>query len=180
MIKIRVSTLPESGLELNEEISSKTVNERLISAPDSSINKIEFSEPIQVTLHVEKVPHGMTAEGQIEATCAQACSRCAEFVNHPVKCPIRHVFKHHGNPEVPLPEDDIGVSFYSGEHVDLGNVVEDLLILNLSPYWHPEDDATGNCLHCKNNFKQKKTVVKLGTQGLGDALKKAGINLGKG
>ena len=175
MIKIRVSTLPEAGLDIKEKISAKTVNERLCAAPDSAENKIEFFDPVEIEMHVEKVPHGMTAEGKIEAKCSQICSRCADLIPHMVQCPVNHVFKHHGNPDAPLPEDDIGVSYYSDEHIEMGNVLEDLLILNLSPYWHPQDDENGNCSHCKINQKAKKTKIKLGTQGLGDALKKAGI-----
>lgn len=175
MIKIRVSTLPEPGLDLKEKISAKSVNDRLLAAPDSAINKIEFAEPINAEIHVEKVPHGMTAEGCLKANCSQTCSRCAEVAPHPINCSIQHVFKHHTDIDIPMPEDDIGISYYKEDHVDMGSLLEDLLILNLSPYWHPDDDANGNCSHCKINFKEKKKPVKLGTQGLGDALKKAGI-----
>lgn len=175
MIKVRVATLPEAGLELEEKLSAETVNQRLISAPDSNTNKIEFSDPISVSLRLEKVPHGMTAEGTIRAECSQICSRCAEPVSRPLECPIKHVFKHHTDPDTALPEEDIGVNYYKGEHAEIGPLLEDLLILNLSPYWHPKEDAAGNCSHCKLNLKTNKTSIKIGTQGLGEALKRAGV-----
>lgn len=175
MIKIRVNTLPESGFDVDQKVSADSINERLAAAPDSESNKIEFSDPLEVKVHLEKVPHGMTAEGQIKAACTQACSRCAEFVTHPVGCAFSHLFKHHSDSTSPAPEDDIGVSYYSGEHVELAAVIEDLLILNLSAYWHPEDADDGTCSHCKINFNKERKKIKIGTQGLGDALKKAGI-----
>ena len=175
MIKIRVNTLPDAGFDLDQKVSADSINERLAAAPDSNTNKIDFADPLEVKLHVEKVPHGMTAEGEVKANCTQACSRCADFVTHPVACSFSHVFKHHNDPSSAAPEDDIGVSYYTGEHVEMAPVIEDLLILNLSAYWHPEDDADGRCSHCKINLKERKKKIKIGTQGLGDALKKAGI-----
>ena len=175
MLKINVPTLPEAGLKIDQEFSVDSLNERLASAPRSEGNPIEFVETIALDLTLTSVPNGMTTQGRIKAKCNQACSRCAETVCHPVNCDLQHLYKQITDPDAAVPEEDIGINYFKGDNVELGPVVEEALVLSLSPYWHPEDDAQGKCSHCKINYQEKKKPIKTGTQGLGDLLKKAGV-----
>lgn len=175
MLKIRSATLAEHGLDLNEKLSVEQLNARMEQAPDSAANKVQFADPISVRLHVEKVPYGMTVKGEVGALCTQTCGRCAESVSRPYSCPVDHVFKHHTNPNIPMPEEDIGVSFFTEDPVELGDMVEETLVLGISPYWHPDDDPQGICTHCKRNVKDERKPLRKDSQSLGDALRKAGV-----
>lgn len=176
MFKIRVQSLPAAGLKIDQNIPVDSINQRLAEAPDAAENPISFLGEIKLDLLCEKAAHGMTLTGQLESSCSQACSLCAEPVSHQISVPVSHIFKHDEKDDSKLPEDDIGLTYYRGEHVDLQSCIEDLLILQLTPYWHPPQDCNGQCLVCKKNPREGQKVVKLGTQSLGDILKKAGIN----
>jgi uncharacterized metal-binding protein YceD (DUF177 family) len=47
--------------------------------------------------------------------------------------------------------DDPGVVLYEGEHVELEEPLQESLILNINPFWHPPRDKNERCTECKRD-----------------------------
>jgi uncharacterized metal-binding protein YceD (DUF177 family) len=174
MFKIRVNTLPASGLRLEQLIATDQINARILEAPNAQENEICFKGQISIAILCEKAPHGMTLSGEIRANCDQQCGLCAQPATRDLVLPINHVFNHQPEDQK-LPEDDIGLTYYHGEQVDIMPCIEELLILQLSPYWRPAIQSDGNCSFCLKNPRSELKPIKIGTQSLGDVFKKAGL-----
>lgn len=173
MFKIKVNSLPENGLKLEQSISSEGVNLRLAESPNAKQTPIAFTSDLKLVLLCERAPHGMTLTGTVNTKCKQQCGLCADELERELSVPVQHIFKFHS--DLPLPEDDVGLSYYNAEQVDILACIEDLLILQLSPFWHPQLDSQGKCSFCFKNPRAGLKTIRVGTQSLGDALKKAGI-----
>ncbi len=175
MFKIRVNSLPEAGLKIEQEFSSDSLNQRLAEPAKAAESPIVFTSDIKASLLCEKAPHGMSLNGTLKATCRQQCGLCAIDPEREIQINISHIFKFHSD-AASLPEDDVGVTYYSGEHIDLGACIEDLIILQLSPFWHPEIDSSGSCTLCNKNPRTGFKPVQRGTNQFAELLTKAGIH----
>ncbi len=78
-------------------------------------------------------------------------------------------------------EDDVGISFFEGDQFDLESLLQELLILQLDPYWHPTCNSSGECSCCGKVVEVPDEDGQAGTApleniSLGALLKKAGIS----
>lgn len=179
-MKIRLTDIPAAGLEVKESVPPDALNERLDTG---NSHGIRFTAALEVALIVHKSPNGAETRGTVTSTYRQPCARCADGVERKLSVETNYllqqrpeVLRGHESEEY---EDDIGITFYDGEHIDLDDLIQESIILSLSIYWHPDEDATGKCSHCKRNVQQgKSNEAPAATKGiaLNDLLKKAGIN----
>lgn len=78
-------------------------------------------------------------------------------------------------------EDDIGISFFEGDQVDLEPLFQELLILPLEPFWSPPCSPDGTCTHCNKvvgipKEAEDSATPKAATFSLAELLKKAGAS----
>jgi hypothetical protein len=78
-------------------------------------------------------------------------------------------------------EDDIGISFFEGDQVDLEPLFQELLILPLKLFWSPPCSPDGTCTHCNKvvgilKEAEEATAPKAATFSLAELLKKAGVS----
>ncbi len=176
-MKVRISTLPPEGAILTEKLPLETLNARMAEGRDNSIT---FTSPPEAVMQVHKTATGAEAKGCVKATCKQPCSRCAMVVEHGIEA-------HASFSLLPIPadadpdstfEDDIGLSYYHGDHVELDRLVEEALILQTSLYWRPEEDLQGKCTQCGLDKSVLEDMDdKAPKTQLGNLLKKAGVKL---
>ncbi len=178
-MKIRISDIPPAGLNINETIPLRPLNDRLAQGSDHSI---QFLKDPQIKLFMERNASGATANGSVSSSYIQPCSRCAQELPRDIEVSLDFVLSerpaHVASGRTPLPEDepidDIGIIYYENDHVDLEDFMQESLILALSLYWHPPEDKKGNCEVCGKHFgdapKKKEPLASLG-----DLLKKAGV-----
>lgn len=179
-MKIRISTLPPEGLTITESLPLSSLNDRLQEGHESDIR---FSSAPQVSLQISPSADGATASGSVRAMVKQPCSRCVEVIERELEVEANFVIQAR-NPRETNPrdteQDDIGIVYYDGEHVDLEDTLQQYLLLNLSPFWHPPFAKDGSCLHCGKNFEEPAVTKERGsTVQLGDLLKKAGVKASK-
>lgn len=179
-MKIRLTDIPAAGLPIAEVIPPQALNERLSSG---SSHGFEFLQGLDVSLTVYKSANGAETKGRVISRYRQPCARCAEGVERDIELPTNFILQQRPEELEGVDseeyEDGIGITFYDGEHIDLEDLIEETIILSLSIYWHPEEDAEGKCQLCHKLVRgptasATKEKSAAGTS-LGDLIKKAGI-----
>jgi uncharacterized metal-binding protein YceD (DUF177 family) len=51
--------------------------------------------------------------------------------------------------------DDPGVILYEADHVDLEEPIQEAIILNINPFWHPPRDNQDRCTVCSRDCSSK-------------------------
>lgn len=103
-----------------------------------------------------KTPQGAETRGSVNARYRQPCSRCIEGIERDIAIEANLIFKAKPADLANRPPgeededyiDDVGISYFEGEHIDLESILQETLILSLSIYWHPPVDRTGKCTVC--------------------------------
>lgn len=144
-MRIRITDIPPSGLKVNDHLPLEALNARVHS-------DMSFTVTPKVDLMVHKTIGGAEVKGSIETSLRQACGRCADPRELPMKLPVFFtlIHKERKEGEGPVEEnDDIGVFFFEGEHFELEPPLQELLILQINPFWSPPLDTGGRCTLCR-------------------------------
>jgi len=145
-MKIRISTLSYDGLPLEFTLDLEPLNIR-VNEGDSG--GIVFLEAPTVNIVARATEGGASVLGSVTAICQQPCSTCSESVRHTMNVPIQWTLLPRSESVAQSESfDDVGVITYSGDHADLEDALQEALILNLSPFWHPKRDDEEKCLLC--------------------------------
>lgn len=163
-MKIRISDITHDGLTVQETISLANLNTRMREGSDHGI---EFIAPPLVNLVVFKTPQGAETRGKVTSRYRQPCSLCVEGVERDIEVETNFIFKAKPADLANRPEgeededyiDDVGISYFEGEHIELESIVQETLILSLSIYWHPPVDKLGNCQVCGKKYECAQSVV---------------------
>jgi uncharacterized metal-binding protein YceD (DUF177 family) len=161
-MKIRISDIPHEGLKVDDLLSLDALNARLREGED---HDIEFLKPPRVTLSVFKTPQGAETRGAVHTRYRQPCSRCIEGVERDLEVATNLIFKAKPTDLENRPAgeededyiDDVGISYFEGEHLDLEGIIQETIILSLSIYWHPPVDRNGKCQVCGVAYKDGAT-----------------------
>lgn len=181
-MKVRVSRLPPEGLSVKTTLSLESLNTRMNEGREVDI---VFTEAPSVDLMVTKTTQGAETKGRVTTKYRQPCSRCVEAVEKSLDIEANFILQQRPEPgqrdtsdSEEDYEDDIGISYFEGDQVDLEDLIQQALILPLSLFWHPPCDQKGNCTHCGKLCEAPNAaeIPKLETISLGDLLKKAGVS----
>jgi len=156
-MKIRISDIPHEGLTVKETLSLENLNNRM---REGETHGIEFIAPPGVELTVFKTLQGAETKGKVTSRYRQPCSLCIEGVERDIELATNFIFKAKPADLSARPEgeededyiDDVGISYFEGEHLDLEAIIQESLILSLSIYWHPPVDKSGNCQVCGKKY----------------------------
>ncbi|KMY67189.1 hypothetical protein AAU61_13855 [Desulfocarbo indianensis] len=124
---------------------------------DLGAQVIEVLEPPRAELRLELHGDMVGVRGGYSARLLLACSRCLEPMELAMQGPLKVVFQPQpqalGGEEVELADDDLEVSFYSGEEVDLSFCLHDeiALALPMAPLCRP--DCPGICPVCGKSLR---------------------------
>jgi uncharacterized metal-binding protein YceD (DUF177 family) len=186
-MRILVTTIPFSGMKIDPPISKEALNSRLQEG--SHEDSVIFEEAPMADLTLTRTHGGVIVKGIISGRCRQGCSTCGDLVPHEAMATIDWLLQTTSDQAAPNDEiDDPGVIFYEGDHVDLEEPLQEALILQLSPFWHPPRDASDRCTLCKRNCSEhswraggdnsKQAEVASGKSSLGSLLQGA-LNKGR-
>jgi uncharacterized metal-binding protein YceD (DUF177 family) len=166
-MRVRISTLPPQGLQVCDSLPLETLNARLNEGHSTDI---KFLSPPQANLLALPVGTGATVTGTVTGQYQQDCGRCSDPVPQQMEIQVNLIARPRA--EGSDVEDDIGIVFFDGEHVELGDLLEELLILKLDLFWSPPMDESNKCTVCSRQLvKGESKPVNV----LGDLLKKAGV-----
>lgn len=167
-MRINVATLPPEGLEVKEKLSLELLNARM---DEGRGNDIRFNKPPITLLQVSHQAGGVAVNGEIVATYDHPCPRCIEPIPREIKQTIALFFKKQS--DNPVEEnDDIGICYFDGLHIELEEYLQEELILAINPFEYLPSFCEGR--NCEQQQSESKTDSKP-VFSLQDKLKDAGI-----
>jgi len=144
-VKVRLEDIPPEGLELSFSAAGQ--------GPEAYGGQvIQVAEPPVAELFLERHGDMVTARGSYRARLVLACSRCLEPMAVELGGPLEMVYQPQptalGHEEVELADDEMEVSFYGGEEIDLAGALFDEvnLAIPMAPLCRPE--CPGMCPRC--------------------------------
>ena len=192
-MKVRMSDIPPQGLPISATMSLEALNTRMNEGRN---NDITFTQAPKVELTVFKALGGGEAKGTITAKYRRPCGLCSDELEQPLTIRADFIIKDRPTPKRSRDDDhdqkdkqvgavgddgefadDVGIFFYEGDNFELEEPLQELLILSLSPFWHPErDKKTGNCSLCGKNPCPDRESEGDALGKLGELFKKVGLN----
>ena len=172
-MKVRISDLSAAGLKISEDIPLDALNARMA---EGAGNDIIFTAAPHVEIHVTPSAHGADTKGTVKTKYRQPCSMCAKELDRELEIAANFTLKRRpeeSDPDAPEYADDIGISYFSGDHVELEELIQEALILSLSRYWRPPQNKDGSCQVCGKKAEAPKDIE--GVNNLGRLLKGAGV-----
>ncbi|MEW6001909.1 MAG: DUF177 domain-containing protein [Nitrospirota bacterium] len=136
-MKIVIAEIPEEGLDLEFE---------------ETITTDAFSSPIQARLRVKKVATEVAIKGNLTANIELQCSRCLKNFISPLSVPVDVVYhpveelREEERHELKAEELDMG--FYSGEEMNLYDLIREQIMLNLPMKPLCSEQCKGICPKC--------------------------------
>ena len=168
-MKVRLSDIPADGLTFKDTLPLDAINARM---DEGQGNDIYFKSAPQVEVTVYKSRKGSEIKGWVRATCLQPCGRCLVKIENELKVSADFILKPSDEKS---PNDDLGVVYYEGEHIDLEDILQETLILALDPYMQPDTDENGKCKLCNKNVLEEFSDREKDSNSLGKLLKDAGV-----
>jgi uncharacterized protein len=147
-VHINIGEIPEEGLTLSYE-------EDPISLEEGT--KIEGK--IGVFLDILRIDNTVSISGEIKATLGQRCSRCLKEFSNPLSStfrvnyvPIKQIKKEG---EYELKRDDLDTNFYSGDRLDLTELIKEQILLSLPMQPLCSKECKGLCLKCGKDLNEE-------------------------
>lgn len=170
MIRIKVTDIPTRGLSIEDSLPLDHLNKRMNEAPD---NDVTFIESVQFSIHIKPEIAGAELKGHIQAKYEQPCGICLKEIVRELDQELSLTLKAKTlRPGVDRAtsseewEDDIGIVYFDGEHIDLEEILQETLILGISPFNNNHPNCTGLPEGAPQPEQEKKVT-------LGDLLKNA-------
>ena len=152
-MKIRVENIEESEKEATfvEEVTE--INEALAR---TGVVDYQFRQPVPVDVSFYRLGNDLFFRGQFGAAVSGTCARCLEDYPFTLREPFTFVLKPHVEDTVEhqLDAEDLSLSFYSGDEVDLAPLLREAMILALPTRPLCTEDCRGLCPRCGGNRNQ--------------------------
>lgn len=155
-MKINVTTIPNEGLSVRfsmpkEELSTLTCEMGQVGAAICSAS---------IAGEVRKSRQAILFNAELETVIETECSRCLETLKLNIKTNFRHILVpetgYKGNAEeVELQEDDMDITHYVGEVIDLTPIAAEQVILQIPMKALCRESCRGLCQHCGINLNME-------------------------
>jgi len=154
VVKVKIEEIREEALSLEQPIEAEWVNtllgaQSIFSVKDSGSLAIKF-------LLAEDVVH---VRGNVAITFHANCARCLKEVAHGVKValdfamfPDECELEAAGDGEID--SEDMGVSFYRDQEIDIADIVRDEVFLQLPMTLVCRSSCSGLCDNCGVNLNE--------------------------
>lgn len=144
-MKVRVEDIPPEGLDLS-------LSDSQMGAAELGPQVREILEAPQAQVHLERNGELVDLRGKYSVRLLLECSRCLEPVEMEVEGPLRVVYQPQptglDGEEIELADDDLEVSFYKGEEIDLSLGLHDEVALAVPMAPLCKEDCPGLCPVC--------------------------------
>ncbi len=110
-----------------------------------------FPEPAHVSLDIRRVERGLQIDGSIDAIVTGPCDRCLEDVTIPVNVVVEERFDPPAGTADPFGEHNV----LSGEDLDAGDLVRQLVTTALPMGFVCSDGCLGLCPQCGHNRNEE-------------------------
>ena len=156
MLLIHVSKIPPEGLSIDTPLDPGEVH---LEGEDSFTLKGGT-----LRCHVERGDEDtIHVRGRLQAEVALSCGRCLEGFALSIEQELDLFYLPHEKgqeqeeeDEVELSDRDVVVAYYSGDRLDLGDVIREQLYLTVPLARVCREDCRGLCPHCGVNRNQQQ------------------------
>jgi uncharacterized protein len=151
-LNYRVEDIPQEGLLVQGERDEIWLRELF---QGQKALDFTFISPISFKLHLTRSDFLVLVDGFIKLNLGLTCSRCLEqFIFS-----INYEFKSFLSPanfkklplEMELSKEDLDMEFYSGDSIDLRQIIQNQIILSIPFNPLCGEDCKGLCPHCGIN-----------------------------
>ena len=144
-MKLKISDIPEEGLDLDIE---------------ESIDTDIVLSPASARLRIDKAGAEVMVTGDLRAEIKLTCSRCLKEFNRNLTVPVNVVYHsiEELKDEAHLNEvrsEELDLDFYSGEELDLLDLMKEQVELNLPMKPLCDDACKGICPKCGTDLNVK-------------------------
>ena len=144
-MKIRIPDIPKEGLDLDIE---------------ESIDTDIVLSPVSARLRIDKAGAEIMVRGDLRAEIKLTCSRCLKEFNGSLTVPVDVVYhpveelKDEAHPNE-VKSEELDLDFYSGEELDLLDLIKEQVELNLPMKPLCDDACKGICPKCGTDLNVK-------------------------
>jgi uncharacterized protein len=149
-VKIRLEEIREAEKDATFVEEVREINDALSR---TGVVDFQFPTPVPVALHHYRVGQDLFLRGGFEATVTGTCARCLGDYSFPLAKEFRFVLKPAVGESAgrELSEEDLSLSFYEGDEVDLSPLVREAMMLALPTRPLCKEDCRGLCPQCGTN-----------------------------
>jgi len=137
-MKILIADIPDEGLSLD-------IEEKL------NIQDIPVSAPVTARLELNKTRQEIIISGMVSAELDLQCSRCLNDFKRKLDIPVNvvyHPIDEIGMETHALKDDELDLGFYSGDELDLQELLKEQLLLNIQMKPLCDENCKGICPNC--------------------------------
>ncbi len=154
-LELRVDRIPEEGLDLDEVLTRRWVDEAL--GADATVHARGDG---RLAVHVMKAERVVHVRGRAQVALEGACVRCLGPAELELDVPLEVALFPKGeeppaSPEGEVAGEDMGVSTYEEGVIHLGGVVHDEVFLELPMNPLCREDCKGLCPKCGTNLNEQ-------------------------
>jgi uncharacterized protein len=150
-VKINVSKIPESGMNLQFEKDGEWFRSFL---PETERSNLALGT-ISVTCTVSRMKENVFIEGTAETSAELPCSRCLETARVPVKSSFKYTFSPppaQPQEEWELSAEDLDFAYYEEDVIDMDLLIFEQIMLQMPIKPLCSETCTGLCPRCGVNL----------------------------
>lgn len=159
-MKLKLLEIPEEGLDLEASAGEDSWFRDLIQ--DAFQEDYHRGSPARLELHLFKTCDNISLTGSAEIEINPSCDRCLEnFEKHfivPLHVDLAPVKESDPREKDAVPEtadEDLNFAFYQGEEIDVGEIVREMLLLEIPYRYLCSESCKGLCPRCGQNLNVK-------------------------
>lgn len=155
-MKIKPLEIPDEGLEI--AVEAKTDRWFCDLVQEAFQEGYPLGGLAALNLDLRKTCENVAVSGMVEIDLHPTCDRCLEPFERHLTIPIHVDLAPHRSPqgvegvENEPPEEDLNFAFYTGDEFDVGEIVREILLLEVPFRYLCEESCKGLCPRCGQNL----------------------------
>lgn len=150
-MKIRVRDVTEVPEEVEFEQDESELNPLL---QGGAICDYRCSAPVRVVFTHYRAGRDLFLDGEIESSIAGRCGRCTEDYDFAISTGFHFLLTPRDESGAESDDEDVDLSLYEGEDVDLTTLVSETVLLSLPTTPLCDEECLGLCPRCGTNLNR--------------------------
>lgn len=155
-VLVRTEDIPPQGRHFEFELDRAHLNERIAAVREAAGEEgvlppeYVFEQSPEVKLDVSRRGNSVSIRGELHARFRTSCARCAEDALAELEAPIKITLEKSVGKEAE--QEDVELGYYSGDEIELQQVVEEFAVLALPFSVLCSESCKGLCPTCGANL----------------------------